>query len=127
MATITLLYAGILGLISIVLAFGVGSQRGATGVSIGLGDSEELLVANRRHGNFTEYVPLALILMGLLEMNGVSNMTIHIFGAILVISRICHPLGLRADVMTHPLRAVGAGGTALLTVVMSVWAIVMFF
>lgn len=127
MATITLLYAGILGLISIVLAFGVGSQRGATGVSIGLSDSDELLVANRRHGNFTEYVPLALILMGLLEMNGVGGMTIHVFGAVLVICRICHPLGLRTDVMTHPLRAIGAGGTALLTVVMSIWAIVAFF
>jgi len=29
--------------------------------------------------------------------------------------------------MTHPLRAVGAGGTALLTVVMSIWAIVAYF
>ena len=127
MTIITLLYAGILGLISIVLAFGVGSKRGATGISVGLGDSDELLIANRRHGNFVEYVPLALILMGLLEMNGVSAMTIHIFGAILVIARICHPLGLRIDVATHPLRAIGAGGTALLTVVMSVWAIVIFF
>jgi uncharacterized membrane protein YecN with MAPEG domain len=127
MASITLLYAGVLGLISIVLAFGVGSKRGSSGVSIGLGDSEELLVANRRHGNFTEYVPLALILMGLLEMNGVGAMTTHIFGATLVICRICHPLGLRVDVMTHPLRAIGAGGTALLTVVMSIWAIVLFF
>jgi len=127
MTIITLLYAGILGIISIVLAFGVGSQRGATGISVGLGDSEELLVANRRHGNFVEYVPLALILMGLLEFNGVSAMTIHIFGSILVIARICHPLGLRVDVATTPLRAIGAGGTALLTVVMSVWAIVTFF
>jgi uncharacterized membrane protein YecN with MAPEG domain len=127
MTIITLLYAGILGLISIVLAFGVGSKRGATGISVGLGDSDELLIANRRHGNFVEYVPLALILMGLLEMNGVSAMTIHIFGAILVVARICHPIGLRIDVATHPLRAIGAGGTALLTVVMSVWAIVIFF
>ncbi len=127
MSAITLLYAGILGLISIVLAVGVGNQRGKSGISIGLGDSDELLVASRRHGNFTEFVPLALILMGLLEMNGVGAMTTHIFGATLVIARICHPLGLRKDVMTHPLRAIGAGGTILLTVVMSIWAIVLFF
>ena len=127
MPTVTLLYAGILGIISIILAFGVGAKRGSTGVSIGTGDDAELLVANRRHGNFIEYVPLALILMALLEMNGVGAITIHAFGAVLVVSRICHPLGLRADVMTTPLRAIGAGGTILVTVVMSVWAIVAFF
>lgn len=127
MPTITVLYAGILGLISLVLAFGVGSKRGAAGISVGLGDDQDLLVANRRHGNFTEYVPLALILMALLEMNGVGATTTHIFGAVLVIARICHPIGLRANVMTHPLRFIGAAGTFLLTVVMSIWAIVIFF
>ena len=127
MPTVTMLYAGILGLMSIILAFGVGTKRGATGISVGLGEDPELLVANRRHGNFTEFVPLALILMGLLELNGVSAFTTHVFGATLVIARICHPLGLKADVMTHPLRAIGAGVTALLTVVMSIWAIVLFF
>ena len=127
MPTITMLYAGILGLISIILAFGVGRTRGSTGISIGLGDSEELLVANRRHGNFVEFVPMALILMALLEMNGVASTASHAFGVVLVISRICHPLGLKVGVTTHPLRAVGAIGTVLVTVVLSVWSIVAFF
>lgn len=127
MPTVTMLYAGILGIISIILAAGAGMKRGPAGVSVGTGDDPELLVANRRHGNFIEYVPLALILMGLLEMHGVGATTTHIFGAVLVIARICHPLGLKADVMTTPLRAIGAGATLLVTVVMSVWAIVAYF
>ncbi len=127
MATITLLYAGILGIISIALAFAVGSQRGKTKISVGTGQSDVLFIATRRHGNFVEYVPLALILMALLELNGLNPIAIHSFGALLVISRICHPLGLKVGTTSHPLRAIGTLGTVVVTVVMSVWAIVAFF
>ena len=127
MATITLLYAGILGIISIVLAFAVGAQRGKTNISIGTGESDTLFIATRRHGNFVEYVPLGLILMALLELNAVSPIAIHSFGLILVIARVCHPLGLKVGVTTHPLRAIGAAGTILVTEVLSVWAIVAYF
>jgi hypothetical protein len=127
MATITLLYAGILGIISIALAFAVGAQRGKSKISVGTGDSDPLFIATRRHGNFVEYVPMGLILMALLELNGVSAMAMHSFGLVLVIARVCHPLGLKVGVDTHPLRAVGAVGTILVTVVMSVWAIVAYF
>ena len=127
MPTITLLYAGILGIISLVLAMGAASARGPAGVSIGTGDDPKLLVANRRHGNFIEWVPMALLLMALLEANGVGATATHVFGIVLTIARICHPLGLDTEKMTHPLRFVGAAGTFLLTAVMSVWAIVLFF
>ncbi len=127
MPTVTLLWAGLLGLMSIAVSFPAGSQRGKTGISVGDGGNPDLLLAMRRHGNFTEYVPLALILMGLLEMNGLSALTIHIFGAVLLIARICHAVGLKADTVTTPLRGIGAGATALLTVVMSIWSIVIFF
>ena len=127
MFTTTLLYAGILGIISLALSAAVGGKRGSTGVSVGVGDDKDLLVATRRHANFVEYVPLALILMALLEANGVSTLTIHIFGVALTVARICHPLGLSADNMSSPLRFIGAAGTFLLTAVMSVWAIVVFF
>ena len=96
MPTVTLLWAGVLGIMSIAVAFPVGSLRGKLGVSIGDGGDQNLLLALRRHGNFTEFVPLALILMGLLEMNGLSAMTMHIFGAILVVARICHAIGLES-------------------------------
>ncbi len=124
MPAATLLWAGVLGIMAIAISFPAGSMRGKVGVSIGDGGNPDLLLAIRKHGNFTEWVPLALILMGVLEMNGVSTMTVHIFGAVLVVARICHFFGLKADDITTPLRAIGAGGTALLTVVMSVWAIV---
>lgn len=126
MPEITLLYAGLLGIMSIILSAGAGVLRGKTGVSIGDGNNPELLLAMRRRGNFVEFVPFAIILLGLLEMNGVGALSIHIIGVVLILARICHALGLKAETVANPLRGIGAGATALATVIMSVWAIVLF-
>lgn len=127
MLTVTLLYAGILGLMAIALSFFPGALRGKTKISIGDGGNPELLLAMRRHGNFIEYVPLALILIGLLEFNGVRTEAIHALGGGLVVFRILHATGLKADTIAGWGRAIGAGGTALVMVVASIWAIVLFF
>lgn len=124
MPTTTLLYAGLLGLLSIGLAFPAGSLRGKTGISIGDGGNTELLLAMRRHANFVEFVPLALILIGLLELSGVSGLPLHLMGGGLVVARVCHAVGIKADTIQSPLRGVGAGGTALITLVASVWCVV---
>ena len=71
--------------------------RGKTQISIGFGDSKELAEAGRRYGNFTEHVPLALVLMAIVELNGANGVFLHIVGALLVLSRIAHPLGLHYD------------------------------
>ena len=78
----------------------------------------ELATVIRRHDNFVENVPLALILMGIVEANGGNNILLHVMGAILVLARIMHPIGLHHDRPTHPLRAVGAGGTLLVTIIL---------
>lgn len=127
MLTITALYAGILGLMAVAVAVPAGRLRGETGISIGDGGNQALLLAMRRHGNFAESVPIVLILIGVLELNGVSALALHIMGVVLVVARIAHAVGLKADTTAGLGRAIGAGGTALLTVVASVWAIVTFF
>jgi uncharacterized protein len=123
---ITALYAGLLGLISMGVSFPAGSMRGKLGVSVGDGGNKDLLVAMRRHANFVEYVPLALILIALLEINGVAARTIHILGAVLVAARVLHAFGLKHDTMKLPQRMLGAVGTMLVTVVSSVWLIVLY-
>ena len=127
MPHIILLYAGLLGLISLVLSFLAGSLRGKTGISIGDGGNTELLLAMRRHSNFVEHVPLPLILIAMLEMSDVSPVYIHGLGAALVICRIAHANGLQADTMRGVGRLVGAAGTALTTLVVSIWAVVIYF
>jgi uncharacterized membrane protein YecN with MAPEG domain len=127
MPAITALYAGILGLISLALAFAVGRIRGATGISLGDGGNPELLVAIRRHGNFVEYVPLAVVLIAFVELDGASAAAVHALGGGLVVARIAHAIGLKADTIQHPGRAIGAGLTVLITAVASIWSISTFF
>jgi hypothetical protein len=117
---ITGLYAGLLALIAVALGILIGIQRARTGISILHGQDMELGTAIRRHGNFTEWVPLALILLAALELNGASRGLLHGLGAALVVARVAHPIGLRHDNMRNPLRGIGAGGTTLITVIAAV-------
>ncbi|MGI9334061.1 MAG: MAPEG family protein [Gammaproteobacteria bacterium] len=127
MPEITVLYAGILGLMSIAVAFPAGRLRGRANVSIGDGGDKELLLAMRRHANFVEVVPLALIVIGLLEMNAAPGWAIHALGGSLAVFRVSHALGIKADTVKGAARALGAAGSALVMVVASIWAIVTFF
>lgn len=126
MVPITALYAGVLALMVGVLGFQVGAVRSRTGISILHGDDMELAEKIRRHANFTENVPLALILIGVLELNGASGLLLHGLGTALVVARIAHPLGLHHDNMRHPLRGVGAGLTFLVTTIAALVAIWQF-
>jgi uncharacterized membrane protein YecN with MAPEG domain len=127
MPYVTLLYAGLLGLLSLVLSALSGVIRGKVGASIGDGGSEEMRLSMRRHANFVEHVPMALLLIALLEMNAVSVTAIHFLGASLVICRISHALGIRADKMKTPGRFIGHAGTFLITLIASIWAILVYF
>jgi uncharacterized membrane protein YecN with MAPEG domain len=114
---ITALYAALQGILALALQVPIGRLRGQTKASIGDGGSPALAVAIRRHANWTEHVPFALLLLALLELNGASAALLHGLGAVLLVSRIAHPLGLDATVMSRPLRFVGALGTLLVVVV----------
>ena len=123
MFEITAIYAALLVAIGVWLMAKVGVMRGKTGISILHGDDMDLATVIRRHDNFTENVPLALVLMGIVEANGGNALLLHILGAVLVLARIAHPLGLRHDHPTHPLRAVGTGMTLLVTVILGAVAL----
>ncbi len=122
---ITGLYAALQGLIAIALTFPVGSTRGKLNVSIGDGGNEKLGFAIRRHANWTEHVPFALLLIGLLELNGGGPNLLHGLGIGLLASRIAHPFGLQPK-LNSVLRIVGAGGTGLVTLVAIVALLVKF-
>jgi hypothetical protein len=126
MTLITAFYAGILGLIAIGIAIVAGRTRGTTGILIGDGGNVEMITAMRRHANFIEVVPLTLLLILLLELNGVSGTAIHGLGAGLVFVRLCHAIGFRADQKLIPLRTIGAAGSTLILLIASVWAIALY-
>ena len=86
---ITMLYAGPLALWFLVLSYRVVQQRGH-GVSLGHGSDEVLLRRIRGHGNFAEYVPLLLLMIGMLEMAGLPGWAIHAQAATLLVARFLH-------------------------------------
>ncbi len=123
---ITAFYAGLQALLAIALVFPVGQLRAKNNVSLGAGGNPALEVAIRRHANWTEHVPIALLLMALIELDGASPALLHGLGIVLLASRIAHPLGLKAETMKVPLRGIGAFSTMLVTLVAAVTAIWQF-
>ena len=114
---ITLMYAGFFALFGLYLSARAGGFRGKAQVSILYGDpiNWELAERVRVHQNFLEYVPMILILFGLIEVSGGSRWFLFIAGDLLIIARIAHLIGLKHDNMAHIGRLIGAGGTALIT------------
>jgi uncharacterized membrane protein YecN with MAPEG domain len=119
---ITALYAGLLGLLAILLANQVLYGR-LRAERIADWKPETLL---RVQANFVEQVPLALILLLVLELQGTQPMLVHAFGGTLVLLRLTHAWGLSRDPgATYP-RLIGAQGTFLLVSIMSFAAIYSF-
>lgn len=124
---VTVLYAGLLGLFSILVANNVGTARKNAGVSIGDGGDMNLIAAMRAHANFVEYTPMALLIIALLELNGVTIIAIHALGAALLVSRVAHFYGMGVKPRLRKGRFVGIMGTAIVTFTASGWAVVLFF
>ncbi len=90
-------YAALLGLGYVFLAIRVIRLRRRTKIAIGSSGSHALERAIRVHANFSEYVPLALILATFAEMRGYPPMAIHALGLMLVSGRILHACGVSRE------------------------------
>jgi uncharacterized membrane protein YecN with MAPEG domain len=101
------MYAGLLGLLLLILAFRVVAVRRATSIGLGDGGNALLLSRIRIHGHFAEYVPLALILMLILEVNGASPALLHGLGIALVAGRLAHAQGLTVGTGANAGRLLG--------------------
>lgn len=91
---VTSLYAALSALLIVALGFNVSRQRRAFGVDIGEGQRPEMLLAVRAHANAIEYLPLALVLLMLIELGGAAAWLLHALGASLLIGRLAHAQGL---------------------------------
>jgi len=83
-------------LLIVRLTLSVIKLRRKNRVSVGDGGNEGLQLAIRAHANAVEYIPIALMLLLTLELNGAPKILIHILGATLIIGRILHAIGLPA-------------------------------
>ena len=112
---ITLFYAGFLGLLGVALANQVLWAR----INAKRLADWKPETTFRVQGNFIEYVPLAIALLYLVEVSGVSETMVHVLGATLVISRFAHAWGLSRNPGATYARLFGAQMTFLLLAIMS--------
>ncbi|MCP5326562.1 MAG: MAPEG family protein [Oceanospirillaceae bacterium] len=96
MIPVTGLYTAIFTFLLLGLAYGVVRQRIKLKKALGH-DHPDLQIANRAHANAVEYVPIALLLMGIAELNGASNNMLHLLGLTLLVARVAHAWGFTAS------------------------------
>jgi uncharacterized membrane protein YecN with MAPEG domain len=120
---VTLLTGGILGLVFLILSWRVVQVRQSAQVELGDGGDTLLLARIRAHANFAEYVPICLVLLGLVEMSYRETPAgLWVAGGTLVAVRIAHAVGM-ATRGANPGRIVGILGTWAVLAALSVWAI----
>ena len=120
---ITLLYAGLCTLLVVFLAVRVALWRFRHKIGIGDGGDRELLKRVRAHANAIENMPLALILLGGMELNGYSDNLIHGFGSVLLVSRLANAWGLSHSSGTSRGRFAGSFFTWTLMAAMALFSI----
>ena len=91
---ITALYAAIFGLMLMVLSIRIPTARRKFRIGIGTGGNADLARMIRVHGNFVEYVPMALLLLLLNEINAQHTIFLHAAGIALLAGRLGHAFGL---------------------------------
>lgn len=94
MPMMTALYAGLIGLLLLLLAAAVSRLR--RNLKIGLGDAgnRELQRAIRAHGNAVEWGVPAILLLLVAELNRASPLLVHACGIAIVLGRALHAVGL---------------------------------
>jgi uncharacterized protein len=112
-------YAALFGLISTLLTARVIMNRVRSGIQAGDGGDASLARAIRAHANFAEQVPLALLLLVLVEGVGVATPIVHALGATLVVARLANAVGLSRSLGPTPPRQAGAALTLLVIVAAS--------
>ncbi|MDX1734527.1 MAG: MAPEG family protein [Halioglobus sp.] len=87
---ITILFAAIFGLLHVVFTLRVGGYRFKSGVSLGDGGDEALLKRIRGHANFTENVPIGLLLILLNELTGLASQYVMAMAGVFLLARVMH-------------------------------------
>ncbi|GAB5388230.1 MAG: MAPEG family protein [Alphaproteobacteria bacterium] len=105
--TVTLVAGAVLAHIYLYLTFRVIRLRRGNLISLGDGENESLRVAIRAHGNFMEYVPLALIMLLVCDVAGAPQWALWVPALALMIGRVLHGIGFSGDKPVMRLRVIG--------------------
>ena len=123
MLVITTFLASSLAFLYIWLGLQVIKQRRKHQVLIGTGDNSELEWTIRAHANFSEYVPIALILFSCAEYNQTSAWVLAIFALMLLAGRGLHAYAFISTKREMKLRVYGMHLTIWMIVGLASWNI----
>ena len=107
MLLMTSIIAAILTIIFVKLSFAVIGLRRKNKVGLGSGGYDDLERAIRAQGNFAEYVPIGLILIACLELNGAPWWLVILPGMALIIGRLIHAKGINEPPPNFSSRVLG--------------------
>ena len=120
--SITPLYIALLGLLWIIFTLRVGLYRNKNKINLGDGGDPELQRRIRGQGNFIESVPLAVVLLVVMELVGAPFTLLHILAAMLVAGRLLHYIGV-TDLGPFVCRPIGMFATLSVYLVGGLWII----
>jgi hypothetical protein len=113
---VSALYVGAMGLLAVLLANHVLYVRLRSATQ----PKWRPEAALRVQANFVENVPIGLVLLVALELQGAAPAALHVFGASLLACRLLHAFGLGTYEGANYPRLIGAQGTFLLLSIMGV-------
>lgn len=96
---VSALYVVLGALFLIKFSFDVIRLRRLYHVSTGDGGFFELQTAIRIHGNAAEYIPVAMLMMVMMEMNGAEIWMLHLVGIVFFLGRSLHFYGMNSSTL----------------------------
>lgn len=88
------MYAALLGFLFFYLSIRTIGLRRRLKIGIGAKENDEMIRGMRVHSNFAEYVPITLLLIYFVEIQGGHQLLIHALGALLLVGRSVHAYGV---------------------------------
>lgn len=91
---IALTTTGAAALVNLWLGIRIGRIRTAEKISVGDGGNPRLIARMRAHLNFAEYVPVVLILIGLIEAATGTQLWLWVVAGVFILGRVAHGFGM---------------------------------
>ena len=123
---ITLTIAGAAAILHVWLSLRVSRLRRPLKIGVGDGGNEVLLRRVRAHGNFSENVPIMLVLLGFIELATGGNLWLWGAAILFVLARIAHAFGMDRP-GANPLRVGGIAISWTVLIGLGVYAILLAY
>jgi uncharacterized membrane protein YecN with MAPEG domain len=121
---VSLFSAAIAALITAWLGWRCGKVRMSEKILHGDGGNVLMMRRMRAQANFTEYTPIALVLIVLLDLMDVNIMALGLTALAFMLGRVLHAIGMDSD-GPHKARMIGMMLTLPLLIVWAMWAILL--